>query len=295
MKRELEEMKAHGIIQPAKSGWAAPIVIVRKKDGTIRLCVDYRRLNSVTRVDAYLMPRIDDLIDRLGQAAYISTLDLTNGYWQVPVAAKDRPKTAFTTPFGLYQFTRMPFGLQDAPATFQRIMDRLVDGLQDFASAYLEDLIVFSNIWRDHLRHLDAVLRRLKEAGLTAKPGKCQFGMRRCSCLGHVVGGDEVRVEVSKIEAVERIELPKTKKEVRTLLGLTGYYRRFVPDYSTMAAPLTDMTRKTQPNQVEWTLEGVASFERLKRALCAAPVLKTPNFTKEFVLQTDATAGWEQC
>ena len=135
VKRELEEMEAHGIIQPANSGWAAPIVIVRKKDGTIRLCVDYRRLNSVTRVDAYPMPRIDDLIDRLGQAAYISTLDLTKGYWQVPVSAKDRPKTAFTTPFGLYQFTRMPFGLQGAPATFQRMMDRLVDGLQDFASA----------------------------------------------------------------------------------------------------------------------------------------------------------------
>ena len=168
-------MEAHGIIQPANSRWAAPIVIVRKKDGKICLCVDYWRLNSVTRVDAYPMPRIDDIIDRLGQAAYISTLDLTKGYWQVPVAAKDRPKTAFTTPFGLYQFTCMPFGLQDAPATFQCMMKKLVDGLRDFASAFLDDLIVFSHSWRDHLRHLDAVLQRLKETGLTAKPGKCQL------------------------------------------------------------------------------------------------------------------------
>ena len=132
----------------------------------------------MTWVDACPMPRIDDLIDRLGQVTYISTLDLTKGYWQVPVAAKDRSKTALTTPFGLYQFTCMPFGLQVALATFQRMMDRLVDGLQDFASAYLDDLIVFSHSWRDHLKHLDAVLRRLKEAGLTAKPVKCQFGMQ---------------------------------------------------------------------------------------------------------------------
>ena len=145
-------------------------MIVKKKDGTIRLCVDYRRMNALSRVDSYPMPRIDELIDMLGRAVYIATLDLTKGYWQVPVAKRDQPKTAFTTPFGLFQFRRMPFGLQGAPATFQRMMDRVLEGLREYTSAYLDDLIVFSGTWRDHLRHLEAIFTRLGEAGLTAKP-----------------------------------------------------------------------------------------------------------------------------
>ena len=178
------------IITPSNSDWAAPMVVV--KDGTIRLCVNYRCLNAVTQVDAYPMTRIDDLIDLVGQAHYISALDLTNGYWQIPVREQDQLKTAFTTPFGLYQFKRMPFGLRGAPATFLRVMDQVLKGLQDFTSAYLDDVIVFSKTWEDHLKHIDMVLNRLREAGLTAKPVKCQFGMTHCSYLGYVVGGGEV-------------------------------------------------------------------------------------------------------
>jgi hypothetical protein len=205
-----------GIIEQSNSEWAAPIVIVKKKDGTIRLCVDYRPFNVATRVNAYPMPRIDDLIDRVGQTRFISTLDLTKGYWQILVMERDQPKTAFTTPFGLYQFKRMPFGLMGAPATFQRVMDQVLNGLQDFTSAYLDDLIVFSTTWEHHVQHVDLVLNKLEEAGLTAKPVKCQFGMRRCSYLGHVVGAGEVRMEQGKVEAVREMKPPKTKKDVAT-------------------------------------------------------------------------------
>ena len=289
VKQELQEMREQGIIEEADSEWAAPIVVVQKKDRTIRLCVDYRRLNAVSRVDAYPIPRVDDLIDLLGQAQYLSTLDLTKGYWQVPISMSDQAKTAFTTPFGLFQFKRMPFGLQGAPASFQRMMDRLLQGLGGFASAYLDDLIIFSQTWREHLEHLEAVLTRLCEAGLTARPKKCHFGMEQCIYLGHVVGGGKVQVEASKVEAVQKMSTPKTKKDVRTFLGLTGYYRKFIPNYATIATPLTDLTRKTQPNKVDWTAECEMAFSKLKELLTTAPVLQTPDFSKMFIVQTDAS------
>ena len=208
---ELQDMLDTGIIEPSRSEWASPMVIVRKKDGGIRVCVDYRRLNSVTAVDPYPMPRTDDLIDRLGCAKYISTLDLSRGYWQVPVAESDRPKTSFTTSMGLFQFRVMPFGLSGAPATFQRMMDRLLQGTDDFAAAYLDDLVVYSDTWEAHCHHLRQVLQRLSNNGLTAKPAKCQLGMRKCVYLGHVVGNGQVCPEESKLKAVESFAVPATK------------------------------------------------------------------------------------
>lgn len=199
------------------------------------------------------MPRIEDLFDQLGEAGFLTTLDLTRGYWQVPVAEESQNKTAFVTPFGLFEFTVMPFGLQGAPATFQRLMDRVLQGRGNFAAAYLDDIIIFSKTWQDHERHIREVLQCLREAGLTAKPSKCQFGMGHCSYLGHIVGGGAVRPEVGKIEAVQKTSTPQTKKQVRAFLGLAGYYRRFIPDYATIAAPLSDLTRKSSPAQVSWT------------------------------------------
>ena len=289
VRRELEEMLDHGIIEHSSSDWASPLVIVRKKDASLRLCVDYRRLNSHTKADAYPMPRVDDLIDQVAGSPYITTLDLTKGYWQVPVAKEDCEKTAFTTPFGLYQFTRMPFGLQGAPATFQRMVDKLLNGLNEFASAYIDDVIVFSKTWNDHLQHLEAILGKLQEAGLTVKQKKCQLGMSECGYLGHVIGSGKVCPESAKIEAVRNFEQPTTKTRVRSFLGLTGYYRKFIPDYATVAAPLTDLTRKTKPNQVEWTPECAAAFDQLKDSLCLSPVLKSPDWDKLFILQTDAS------
>ena len=289
VRKELTEMLECGIIEPSTSSWASPIVPVKKKDNTIRLCVDYRRLNSVSTMDAYPMPRVDDMIDQIGGAKFISTLDLTKGYWQVPVAEKDREKTAFSTPFGLFQFTRMPFGLQGAPATFQRMVDRLLNGLGDFANAYIDDVIIYSKTWKEHLNHLEIVLDRLVQAGLKAKPTKCQLGMAECVYLGHVIGGGKVQPERAKIQAISDFTPPTTKKGVRSFLGITGYYRKFIPHYATIATPLTDLTRKSQPNKVVWTPDCAESFQKLKNALCSVPILQSPNFDEKFILQTDAS------
>ena len=248
VKTELDDMLENDIIETTSSEWASPIVMVKKKDGSLRMCVDYRRLNAVSHIDAYPMPRIDDLIDGLGNARFISTLDLTRGYWQLPVAEKDRHKTAFTTPYGQFQFKVLPFGLSGAPSSFQRLMDKLIKGCEGFTSAYLDDLVVFSNSWQEHLSQLRTVLNRIKEAGLTVKVGKCQFGTSKCVYLGHTVGNGSVEPELTKLQAVKTFPLPETKRQVRGFLGLTGYYRRFIPDYSSRAAPLTDLTRKSAPN-----------------------------------------------
>ncbi|KAL5467240.1 hypothetical protein EMCRGX_G031440 [Ephydatia muelleri] len=245
VKKELEEMEKYGIIEKSTSDWFSLIVLAKKKDGTLRFCIDFRRLNSVSKADAYPMPRADDLLNQVGQARFISTLDLTKGYWQVPMEKTARSKTTFRTSFGLYQFCRMPFGLQGAPSTFQRMMDSLLEPLS----------------------HLRRVLQKLREAGLTVKQ-KCQLAMSHCSYLGHVVGEGLVQPELSKVDAVKQFQVPTTKSAVRTFLGLTGYYRKFIPGYAELAAPLTDLTRKNAPSIVRWTERCDDSFNRLKECLC---------------------------
>lgn len=276
VEQELVKMEAAGIITPSNSQWASPVVLVPKKDGTMRMCVDYRKLNSVSAADAYPMPRIDELIDRLAGAKYVSTLDLTRGYWQVPVAPESQSKTAFTTSFGLFNFTVMPFGLHGAPATFQRMMDNLLRGTGSYSAAYLDDLVIYSSTWEEHLLQLRSILLRLRKAGLTAKPSKCKLAARQCVYLGHVVGNGEVRPEVSKIKAVADFPCPETKKDVRAFLGLSGYYRRFIADYATIALPLTDLTKKNSPNKVIWTPGCQTAFQKLKTRLTKEPVLKSP-------------------
>ena len=191
-------------------------MLVPKKDGSLRLCIDYRRLNKVTTQDPYPMPRIDDLLDGLGSAHFISTLDLSKGYWQVPVAADSRQKTAFVTPLGKYQFKVMPFGLVGAPAVFQRMMNTLLADIISYAGAYIDDLVIFSTSWDDHLNHLRTVFQKLRAAKLTAKPQKCQFGMFQCSYLGHLVGQGRVKPEDAKISAIRSFLQPQTKKDVRS-------------------------------------------------------------------------------
>ena len=235
----------------------------------------------MTQVDAYPMPRIDDILDQIGQARYITTLDLARGYWQVPVAEEDRHKTAFTTPLGLFQFRVMPFGLSGTPATFQRLMDHVIRGMHQFTNAYLDDLVVFSSSWEEHLDHLTTVLASLQEAGLTAKPSKCQFAMSECTYLGHVVGGGTVKPELDKLQAIKDFPIPKTKKQVRSFLGIAGYYRRFIP--------LTDLTKKSEPDRLLWMTKCSHAFEQLKQMLISTPVIWNPDFRRPFVLQTDAS------
>ena len=219
-----------------------------KCGGTLRLCVDYRRLNRVMKPDPYPMPRLYDLLHRLGQAKYISTLDLMKGYWQVPVHPESRQQTAFITPFGKYQFLTMPFGLVGAPAVFQRLMITVLADVSAFSTAYLDDVSIFSNSWKDHLVHLDEVLNQLERDGLTVKASKCRLGHQECQYLGHGIG--RVRQEQNKIKAVQNFEQPKKKKDVRAFLGLADYYRIFIPRFSETAIPLTDATKKDAPDKL---------------------------------------------
>ncbi len=216
---ELEAMLEMGVIEESHSDWASPIVLVPKTDGSIRFCVDYRKVNAVSKFDAYPMPRVDELLDRLGTARFYSTLDLTKGYWQIPLSPLSKEKTAFTTPFGLHQFVTLPFGLFGAPATFQRLMDRILRPHAAYAAAYLDDIIIYSNDWQRHMEHLQAVLRALRGAGLTANPKKCAVGRVEVRYLGFHLGHGQVRPQINKTAAVATCPRPKTKKEVRQFLG----------------------------------------------------------------------------
>ncbi len=229
VREEIRSMAEAGIIVPSSSPWTSPLVPIRKKDGNLRLCVDYRRLNQVTQEDRYPMPRVEELLELLGKARFITTLDLTKGYYQVSVHPKDREKTAFMGPMGKFHFTRMPFGLKGAPTTFQRLMDMVLDQCASFARAYIDDIVIFSLTWGDHKRHLAEVFTKLREAGLKAKPTKCHIATDHCAYLGHIVGGGRIAMEEAKIAALRDYLRPITKRDVRAFLGLAGYYRRFVP------------------------------------------------------------------
>ncbi|CAM4640752.1 unnamed protein product [Caretta caretta] len=289
IEREIQDMLQMGVIRPSESAWASPVVLVPKPDGEIRFCVDYRKLNAVTRPDNYPMPRTDELLEKLGRAQFISTLDLTKGYWQVPLDESAKERSAFITHLGLYEFNVLPFGLRNAPATFQRLVDGLLAGLGEYAVAYLDDVAIFSDSWADHLEHLQKVLERIREAGLTVKAKKCQIGLNRVTYLGHQVGQGTISPLQAKVDAIQKWPVPKSKKQVQSFLGLAGYYRRFVPHYSQIAAPLTDLTKKKQPNAVQWTGKCQKAFNKLKATLMSDPVLRAPDFDKPFLVTTDAS------
>ncbi len=253
VQEELKAMLNLGVIEESHSDWASPIVLVPKTDGSVRFCVDYRKVNAMSKFDAYPMPRVDELLDRLGAARFYSTLDLTKGYWQIPLSPLSKEKAAFTTPFGLHQFVMLPFGLFGAPATFQRLMDKVLRPHSAYAAAYLDDIIIHSNDWQRHMEHLRAVLRALRVAGLTANLRKCAIGRVEVRYLGFHLGHGQVRPQIDKTAAVAACPSPKTKKEVRQFLGLAGYYRRFVPNFSDLTSPLTDLTKKEAPDPFQWT------------------------------------------
>ena len=271
------------------SAWSSPVVLVPKPDGTYRFCNDFRKLNEASAFDAYPMPRVDELIEQLGPARFISTLDLTKGYWQVPLTKRSREKTAFATPDGLYQNTVLPFGLHGAPATFQRMMDRILRAHREYAAAYIDDIVIHSSTWTLHLHHLRVVLGALRTAGLTANPQKCRLGLEEASYLGYQVGRGCVRPQDEKVQAIRTWPRPTTKKQVKSFLGLVGYYQRFIPAFATLASPLNELTRRTLPDRVKWTEEVEEAFSHLRQALCTEPVLITPDFSLPFVVHTDAS------
>ena len=290
VKNEVREMLKMQVIEPASSPYNAPVVLVKKKDGRIRFCIDYRQLNLVTVFDGEPLPDVDFLFSKLHRAQYFSKLDLSKGYWQIPIQSEDRPITAFTTPLGQFQFTVMPFGLQNAVAVFSRMMRKLIEPLgRDDVENFMDDILVATTTWEQHMEALKSVLNRLEEVNLSARPTKCFIGFAELNYLGHVVGRGVMKPEEEKIEKISEAPVPKTKKEVRSFLGLAGYYRRFVPNFAAVALPLTDLTKKLQPNQVVWTEACDQAFRTLKRRLTSAPVIQLPDVEAPFILRTDAS------
>lgn len=304
---DYDEVKAHirklldsQVIQESCSPYASPIVLVRKKDGTLRLCVDYRLLNSKTRKDAFPLPRIEESLDSLYGAKWFSTIDLASGYHQVAVTERDKIKTAFCTPFGLFEFQRMPFGLCNAPSTFQRLMERIL-GDQNCHSLllYLDDVIVFSSTVAEHLARLDLVLGRFEKESLKVKLGKCKFFQKQVGYLGHVVSAAGVATDPDKIAAVAQWPTPGTVAELRSFLGFANYYRRFVEGFSRLASPLHKVVaaligKKNRRGRgvllkEAWTPECDRSFLELKTRLVSSPVLAYANFNLPFILEVDAS------
>ena len=284
----IQDMLKKDVIQPSSSPWASPVVIVQKEDDSYRFCVDYRKINTITRKDAYPLPRIDDTIEALSGSQWFSTLDLLWGYWQVEMSEKDRAKTAFSTHEGLYEFKVMPFGLCNAPATFQRLMDLVLSGIQwSSCLVYIaDDIVIVGKTVQNHLDNLQLVLDRIKRAGLRLKPSKCHL-FQKILYLGHRITRDGVATDPGKIDAVRKWAVPRTVQEVQRFLGLVGYYRKFVSNFAATAKPLYRLTERGR--EFNWTTECEAAFLKLKSRLVSAPILAFPDFTKMFILDTDAS------
>jgi len=281
-------MLEYGIIEPAASPWASNVVLVTKKDGSLRFCVDYRRLNSITYKDSYPLPLIDNCLNALAGSSWYSTLDLRSGYYNIPIAESDRDKSAFITRQGCFRFTVMPFGLTCAPSVFQRLMDVVLCGLSyQICLVYLDDIIVFGRTFEEQLERLEEVFKRLRSANLKLKPSKCFLCQRSVEFLGHVVSEKGLTMQSSKIEAINDWTSCKDVSEVRAFMGLSGYYRRFVKDFSSIAAPLYGLTQKGV--EFCWTAECQEAFDELKRRLTSEPILALPTDDGTYVLDTDAS------
>lgn len=286
--RQVRDLLKQGLIEPTSSPWASNVVLVAKKDGSKRFCVDYRQLNAKTIKDAYPLPRINDTLDALGGARWFSTLDLASGYWQVELDEEARQKSAFLANGGLYTWRAMPFGLCNAPATFERLMDRVVAGLKwEILLVYLDDVIVYGRTIEDELERLRVVFQRLREAGLKLKPSKCHLFCRSVQYLGHVVSAEGVSTDPEKVEAVRNWITPTSVSELRSFMGLASYYRRYVKGFAEIARPLHQLMEKNR--RFEWTSECQSAFEQLKERLTTSPILAYPEPDGQMVLDTDAS------
>jgi transposase InsO family protein len=289
VEEEMKKMMDSGVIRPSKSPWASPVVIVKKKDGTCRFCVDFRRLNDVTVKDAYPLPRIEDSLDVLQGSSLFSTLDLASGYWQVEMKECDKEKTAFASKYGLWEFNVMPFGLCNAPATFQRLMEQVLRGLQwRILALYLDDVIIFAGSVEEHLSRLEKVFERCRKAGLKLKPKKCDLLKKEVKFLGHVVSEEGVRTDPDKVAAIKRWKAPTNVSEVRTFIGMTSYYRKFIEGYAKIAGPLHELTKSNA--RFVWGEVQSQAFEALRDALLSDKILSLPDpNNREFILDTDAS------
>ena len=289
LKAQLEELLSKGFIRPSISPLGAPVLFVKKKDGSLRLCIDYRQLNRVTIRNQYPLPRIDELFDQLQGSRVYSKIDLRSRYHQLRVQESDVPKTAFRTLYGHYEFLVIPFGLTNAPTAFMDLMNRVFQPYLDrFVIVFIDDILVYSGSSEEHSEHLRIVLQTLRERHLFSKLSKCQFWLDRVAFLGHVISVEGVSVDPQKIEAVVNWKPPKNVSEVRSFLGLAGYYRNFVEGFSKIASSLTKLTRKDV--KYDWVDACQQSFEELKSRLTSAPVLALPNGRDGFVVYSDDKA-----
>ena len=290
MSRQIDEMETHGIIKPSNSEWHSPVVLVRKKNNTYRFACDYRALNKITVPNSFPLPHIESVFDAIGaaKANFFTNLDLMSGFWQMELDEESRKKAAFITQRGVYEWTRMPFGLTNAPISFQTLMSTVLRGLNwKSVLVYVDDILIFSNSFQEHLHHLEQVFNRLREAKLTLQPNKCHFAVKQLKFLGHIISRRGIEVDPDKTRAVSDFPVPKTQKHVRSFLGMANYYRRFIKDFSQVAAPLNALLRKDV--KFRWTQGCQNAFDALKSKLISAPILSYPDPTKRFILTCDAS------
>jgi hypothetical protein len=285
LQKEIDYMLKNDIIEPSESPWCNPVIMVPKSDQTYRMCVDLRKVNCVTKTDSHPIPRIEDCIDRLGKAKYISKFDLLKGYWQVPLTERSKEITAFATPDHLYQFKVMCFGLKNAPSSFSRLMCKILTGL-DGCTVFIDDVAICSDSWESHLDRIRALFQRLSEANLTINLGKSEIGHAFITYLGHQVGQGKVLPKEANVEAIDKLSVPTSRKEVMKFLGTVGYYRKFCRNFSEIAAPLTNLLQKNK--RFEWSGKCQLAFESLKQLLMKPPVLLVPDYNKQFKLLVDA-------
>jgi len=302
VKTHLQDLLSAGVIRHSYSPWASNIVLVKRKDGRLRMCTDYRQLNNRTIKDSYALPRIEEILDSLGGMTYFSVLDMKSGYHQVEVDEEHKSRTAFTVgPLGFYEYNRMPFGLANAPATYQRLMEKCLEGLHlKICLVYLDDLIIFSKTYQEHVERIELVLRRLQECNLKLAPKKCKFFKRKVKYVGYIVSADGIEADPEKVDKIRHWPTPTSPEEVRKFLGFAGYYRKFVAGFSQIARPLSELmpktakkkTRSRQPtHEVDWKWgpEQEEAFTTLKTCLTSPPVLGYADFAKPFELHTDAS------
>lgn len=293
VQKQIDAMLQQGIIKQSQSPWNAPLIVVPKKldaSGKMkwRICIDFRKLNETTIGNSYPLPNITDILDQLGRSKYFSTLDLSSGFHQINVQEDHKERTAFSTPYGHYEFNRMPFGLKGGPPTFQRLMNTVLSGLQGLKCfVYLDDIVVYANSLTEHQEKLKVIFDRLREHKLLLNADKCEFLRKEVNYLGHVITDKGLAPDPKKTEAVDKYPVPQTSRDIKSFLGLVGYYRKFIKDFSKIAQPLNDLLKKDVP--FEWTQKQENSFQTLKSKLTTAPLLQYPNFNEEFVITTDAS------
>ena len=283
---EIDKLLEAGVIRESHSSWSAPTVVVPKGDAGKRLCVDFRALNAITRTYVWPMPRVKDIFAKLGKAKFFTMLDLRSSYHHIALDDDSIKKTAFVTPLGKYEYLKVPFGLAHAPAYFQNLMNKVLNGLH-FTLAYLDDVIIFTELAEQHLKHIQIVLTRLKQAKLQLKKSKCLFFKQELHYLGYLLTTKGIKPPSEKVKAISEMKLPKNQKGVREFLGMVSYYRQFINRFADATRPMKKQTRKGV--KFEWTEECQTGFEYLKTCLTEAPILKCPDQFKRYVVFTDAS------